>query len=103
MKKIIMITIFCIFIAIGGTIFIRTNFSSKKITKRNFIVVKGSGEGLYPYRQTYQKAIEAINLVHKMEDIYREPKKIFIKKGKSWEEVFYNTKIYNDTTIKIEL
>ena len=102
MKKIILIIIFCIFSLTGGVIFIKQNFSSTRIENRNFIVIKGYGENLYPYRLTFPKGTTALEIITFLEDDYKKPKKIFIKKSTHWTGVTDGTKIYYDTTIKAE-
>lgn len=101
MRKIILVIVFCLFLAIGGIIFSIENFSSSKVNERSFIVVKGVGNNLYNYKYPFDKGTTASDILYVLEDQYKEPKEIWIRKNRKWEKVNGDQKIYYDTEIKV--
>ncbi|MCK5866938.1 MAG: hypothetical protein KAG14_00920 [Mycoplasmataceae bacterium] len=90
---------FSIFLIVGGFFLIKNKFGNVKIGKRDFIVVRVSGKGYYPFSLTLDKGLTIAQVVeHFMIKDSIVPTIYKTTKGKVLRA---NEKVFRDTIIKV--
>ena len=101
MKKIIPLILFSIFL-IAGLVFYNVSKTNKiENYKKNFIVVKGSGESVYPFELTFPPNTQAREVVYEIYSGNKAVKDISIKIGGVWRHENLDYIIKKDLIIKV--
>ena len=102
MKKIIFnLMLLILFFLVLFFLFYQSN-STTVNSKRDYILVKLSNKKAYPFYKPFAIGTSAKLAIEKLQEVAKEPKKIYLKVKRKWEKVDINKKLFADSLLKAE-